>query len=204
MMNAYPRWSILAVPLLGVLVCAACSDPVPPPAQGALTLYVDQPTTHVDGRSCPAPGNTYQIAATDSKTKMLAAPSSITPGESLISGEQGSKISCSVKKSSSGFAFSGSIHGNSQPSGSVVDLQMQAGAIDGTTLTGTANVTIYTPELSAQFVSTMACSVTVLQSQIKGGSMWATFACPTVQADPSGACGIGSLSTVVFENCDGS
>lgn len=201
MMNAYPRWSILAVPLLAVL---GCSDPVPPPAQGALTLYVDQPVTHVDGRACPAPGITYQIAATDSKTKMLAAPSSTTPGESLISGEKGTNISCSVKKSSNGFAFSGSIHGNSSPAGSIVDLTMQGGTVDGTSLTGTVNVSIYTPDLSSQFVSSMPCSVTVLQNQIKGGSMWANFSCPTVTADPSGACGIGSFSTIVFENCDGS
>jgi hypothetical protein len=204
MMNAYPRWSFLAVALLGALGSAACSDPVPPPAQGALTLSVGQPVVHVDGRACPAPGITYQIAATDSKTKMVAAPSSITPGESLISGEQGSKISCSVKKSSSGFAFSGSIHGNSQPSGSVVDLQMQAGTIDATSLSGTVNVTVYTPELSGNFASVAPCTVNVLQSQIKGGSMWASFSCPTVQYDPSGACGISSFSTVVFENCDGS
>ena len=35
MMNACPRWSLVAAPLL---LSLGCSDPVPPPAQGALTL----------------------------------------------------------------------------------------------------------------------------------------------------------------------
>ncbi len=203
MMNAYPRWSILAVPLLTALVSAACSDPVPPPAQGAVTLYLGQPVNNTGSGACPAPGITYQVAAVDSKTKAIAAPSASDPGESLISGEQGSKISCSVKKSGGNFAFSGSIYGTTQQ-GQTINITMDSGTVDGTTLTGTTNVSVYTPELSASYTSNMPCTVTVINNQIKGGSMWATFACDQLSSPPSGLCGVSSASAIVFENCDGS
>ncbi|HWZ92033.1 MAG TPA: hypothetical protein VNW92_24380, partial [Polyangiaceae bacterium] len=74
--------------------------------------------------------------------------------------------------------------------------------------TGTADVAVYTPQLSANFASSMSCTLQILggagNEQIKGGSMWASFTCPQIEAPPSGLCGIGTGSTIVFENCSGS
>jgi hypothetical protein len=200
MMNAYPRWSFLAVPLLAAL---GCSDPVPPPAQGAMTLYIGSPVTPVDQMSCPVT-QTYQVGAVDSKTKMVSAPTSTSTGESIISGESGATITCSVKGSNGTFAFSGSIHGITTQ-GSQVSLQFNGGTI-GPDMTGTANVVVYTPELSSNFSSPTGtpCTVNILEGQIKGGSMWATFSCPQIASPPSGLCGISAQSAVVFENCAGS
>jgi hypothetical protein len=205
MMNAYPRWSLLAVPLLAAL---GCSDPVPPPAQAAVSLQIGQPLTQVNGMSCPQmSGHTYHVGAFDSKTMKALAPTTTDPGQSLISGESGSTISCSVTGGGGNFRFSGSIHAATDE-GDLISVSFANGVITGGS-TGTADVDVYTPELSADFGSTMPCTFQILTGsdglQIKGGSMWASFACPSISSPPSGLCGIlQSQSVVVFENCSGS
>ena len=198
MMNAYPRWSFLAVPLLAAL---GCSDPVPPPAQGAVTLYLGAPVVHVDQMTCPTT-QTYQVGATDSKTKAVLAPTASDPGQSVISGENGSTISCSVTGGGGNFKFSGALRAVT-PLGDLVSVSFDKGVV-GPDFTGTADVTVYTPQLSANFVSTMPCAITVQNQQIKGGSIWATFSCGQIAAPPSGLCGVNSSSAIVFENCSGS
>jgi len=200
MLNAYRRWSFLALPLLATL---GCSDPVPPPAQAALALQIGQPVPTVAGRNCPVT-KTYLVGAFDSKTMMTLAPGNNPPktGQSLISGERGSVISCSVTGGGGNFRFSGSIQAISDSGGSV-SASFSNGVISN--LTGTADVTVYTPELSANLSSTTSCTFTVQNSQIKGGSMWASFACPDIESPPSYACGVLQAgSAVVFENCSGS
>lgn len=196
MMNAYPRWSFLAVPLLAAL---GCSDPVPPPAQGAVRLDLSQPTTTVSEMSCPIT-QLYQVGAKDPKTMAVLAPTMQDPGESVISGESGSTITCSVTGSGGNFNFSGSLHA-STPQGDQILVAFQNGVISGTT--GTADVNVYTPQLSSNFSGT-GCTITVQNNQVKGGSIWATFSCPQISSPPSGLCGISGDSTIVFENCAGS
>jgi hypothetical protein len=198
MMKAYPRWSFLALPTLFAL---GCSDPVPPPAQGAVTLYVGQPVVHVDQMTCPVT-QTYQVGGVDSKTKATMAPTATNPGQSVISGEQGSTISCSVKGGGGNFSFSGTLHA-STPQGDLISVSFANGVV-GPDFTGTADVTVYTPQLSGTFQSTMPCAITVKNQQVKGGSIWATFSCPQIQSPPSGLCGIEGSSAIVFENCSGS
>lgn len=70
-------------------------------------------------------------------------------------------------------------------------------AADGT---GSADVALYTAQLAAEFSGT-ACSVVVLEQQIKSGSIWASFECPQIDSAPSGACALEGV--IVFENCDG-
>lgn len=196
MMNACLRWSFLAVPLLSAL---GCSDPVPPPAQGAVTLDLSQPVPTVDQMFCPIT-KVYQVGAKDSKTMATLAPTVQDPGESVISGENGSTISCSVTGGGGNFKFSGSLHA-STPEGDLILVAFQNGVISGTT--GTADVSVYTPQLSSNFAGT-GCTINVQNNQVKGGSIWATFSCPQISAAPSGLCGISADSTIVFENCSGS
>lgn len=203
MMNAYPRWSLLAAPLL---VGLGCSDPVPPPAQAAVSLQIGQPNVQVNGMTCPIV-KTYRVGAFDSKTMKVLAPTSTDPGQSLISGESGSTISCSVTGGGGNFRFSGSIHAATDE-GDLISVSFANGVITGSS-TGTADVGVYTPQLSANFNSTMPCTFTIFPGkdgqQIKGGSMWASFACPSISAPPSGLCGVlQSQSVVVLENCSGS
>jgi hypothetical protein len=200
MMNAYRRCSFLAVPLLAAL---GCSDPVPPPAQGAVTFTVGPPTMAVSAMSCPEGGHTYQVGAVDPKTMLDLAPTQNDPGQSVISGESGSSITCSVTGGKGNFNFSGSLHA-ATPHDGLITITFN-GAInmmdtDGNP-TGTASVSVFTPT-SGSLSGNAPCTVTVLQGQIKGGSMWASFTCDQVSSPPSSLCGVAGY--IVFENCSGS
>src|SRR6187551_2268097 len=98
MMNGCPRWSFLTVPLLAAL---GCSDPVPRPPQGNLTLSIQKPATG----TCPVPGKTYIVGNPK-------GPSSGSAGDRLVDGQNGASIKCSVKGSGP-LTFSGSIKGTS-------------------------------------------------------------------------------------------
>ncbi|MEO6598241.1 MAG: hypothetical protein ABIQ16_00100 [Polyangiaceae bacterium] len=188
MMNA--RWSFLAVPLLAVL---GCSDPVPLPAQGAISLSVRLPTS-VNGSTCPDSGTTYYVG------DALTPPNAV-----LVDGDKGAHISCSVKGSGGGIAFSGSLAANTtQGDPYPITVTFSDGVVDASG-NGTASIGVYTPKLSATYTSTAACTVKVLGSplQVKPGSIWASFSCPSITAPPAGLCEVGP-SVVVFQNCDGS
>ena len=96
MMNGCPRWSFLTVPLLAAL---GCSDPVPRPPRGNLTLSIQKPTT--GSGNCPVPGKTYVLGNPK-------GPSPASPGDRLVDGEGGADIACSVHGSGP-YNFSGSI-----------------------------------------------------------------------------------------------
>jgi hypothetical protein len=193
MMNGCPRWSVLALPLLAAL---GCSDPVPRPAQGSLTLSIQPP---VGAGNCPVPGTTYVIGNPK-------GPNSGFAGDSLIDGEHGATIKCAVNGSST-FTFSGTIKGitNTTPS-SKVAFQVSNGVINMDRLTGTATVAVNTNELAGNFASPAgACTVGVVQDAVKAGSLWATVTCPSISdpTSPGKACSVGSITTFVLENCDG-
>jgi hypothetical protein len=192
MMNGCPRWSFLAVPLLAAL---GCSDPVPRPPQGNLSLSIQKPTT--GSQTCPVPGKTYVLGNPD-------GPNSAMPGDRLIDGENGATIKCSVKGGGP-FNFSGTLKGTSSESDKVT-MTISSGVINADKLTGTATVGVYTPQLAGTFTSPDGgCTVGVVGNQVKAGSLWATISCPTISY-PSTAqsCSVGTTTTFVLENCDGS
>ena len=192
MMNARALGSILAVPLLAAL---GCSDPVPLPAQGAISLSVRKPTS-VDGSNCPDSGTEYDVGAP-------AYPTTGTPGDSLIDGDKGAHISCSVKGSGTTFAFSGSFQATTVTGPPVpITVSFSNGVINGDK--GTAAVSVFTPTLAGAFTSPsgMDCSFNVIGGQLANGHIWASFTCPGIAAPPSRLCAVGP-SVIVFENCDG-
>jgi len=188
MMNGCPRWSLLTVPLFAAL---GCSDPVPRPAQGGLTLSIQKPPGTV---TCPVPGKTYEVGNPK-------GPTSISAGDRLVDGENSASIKCSVKGSGP-FTFSGSIHTDV----SKLTLSLTNGVVNADKLTGTATVTVYTADLSGTFASAAsACTVSVINQQVQPGSMWATLSCPTVtNGSTAQSCAVGETTTFVLENCDGS
>ena len=188
MMNGCPRWSFLTVPLLAAL---GCSDPVPRPPQGNLTLSV-QP-----GMSCPVNGKVYQVGNPK-------PPDTITPGDSLIDGENGASIKCSVRGSGP-YTFSGTIQARSKENDRVT-LTITNGVVNADKLTGTATIAINAPQLSNTYTSeTGSCAVTVINGNVKPGSMWATVKCDKVLEPSTGtSCAVGTDTTFVLENCDGS
>jgi hypothetical protein len=192
MMNACARWSFLAVL---VIASIDCSDPVPLPAQGAITLSVTTPSQPVPAMMCPVPGKQYLVGSKGN------APTETDPGESLIDGD-GATVSCSVHGSGP-YTFSGSLHA-STTEGDPITVTFTGGTVDADKKTGSVSVNLYTPQLAGNFDSgSTPCTVTVINGQVKNGSIWAQFSCPSVASPPSNLCGIGT-STFVFENCDGS
>jgi hypothetical protein len=199
MMNARTRWSFLAVPVLAAL---GCSDPVPLPAEGAVTLIIEG-QQEVPQMTCPvSAGKGYKVGAT-AKDGNVQAPTAIDPGKSVIDGEGGSHVSCSVKKQSDGtYAFSGSLQASSSEHDPIT-VTITGGSI-GADQKGTAAVSVYTPQLAGTFASgATPCAFEVIRSQVKGGAIWANFSCPTIAQPPGQACKI-DLSTIVFGNCSGS
>ena len=196
MMNACARWSFLAVPVLAAL---GCSDPVPLPAQGAISLSVTKPSGSdlMTGTDCPVPGITYSVG-----TKKSTVPTMSNPGESVIDGEGGAEVSCSVKGKGT-FTFSGSLKAATIDTKDPITVTFTNGQI-GADFTGTATVSVFTPQLAGTYTSAAGgCKVKVINSQVKGGSIWASFTCPGITVPPSQQCSVGT-SVFVFENCDGS
>ncbi len=209
MMNACVRCSVFAVPLLAAL---GCSDPVPLPAQGAITLSIQKATITTGGATCPDPGTTYRFGAKQGSppNETILSPVGNNHGQSVVNGDQGSTISCSVRKDSAGnFAFSGSIQGTANSS-EALTVSFTNGVITGET--GTVGITIFTRKFSTSYSSPSAqpCTLQVVRGgtngaepQVKPGALWATFSCPSITAPPSGLCGVGATSAIVFENCEG-
>lgn len=162
-------------------------------AHANLTLAV-QPANH---GSCPVTGKTYVVGNP-------SGPNSVMPGDRLIDGEQGAKVQCSVLGSGP-YNFSGSIRGTSSE-GDVVTVKFSDGIVNQDKQTGTATLSVYTPQLASTFVSAAgSCTVSVLGDNVKAGSLWATVSCPSITEPAAGqTCAVGPISTFVFENCDGS
>jgi hypothetical protein len=204
MMNACPRWSLLTLPLLASL---GCSDPVPLPARGRLTLEVYQVNPPVPQKACPAPGE-YLIGDYNSQKMSTDSPSASNSGSGLINGDGSTKIQCSVKTSSNGgFDFSGSMNATTHD-GSAVSITFDNGhmAADNT---GTANVQLFTSPLLANF-SSGSTPCTFQGIDVNRGHFFASMYCAQISSPPSSLCAIGTgpgstaTTFVVFENCDGS
>ncbi|HET7541615.1 MAG TPA: hypothetical protein VFK05_17190 [Polyangiaceae bacterium] len=195
MMNGYRRWWFLTVPLLAAL---GCSDPVPRPAQGNMTVSITQAS---GSASCPVPGKTYQVGNPKPPNVTSNPP---TVGDRLIDGEHGAAIKCSVHGNGP-YTFSGSIKALSSESDKVA-LTITNGVINADKTTGTATIAFSAPQLANTFTSAEGgCTITVISQNVKPGSIWASAACPTI-TEPSTAkvCAVGATTNFVLENCDGS
>jgi hypothetical protein len=200
MMNGCPRWSFLTVPLLAAL---GCSDPVPRPPQANLTLSIKKPPS--GSGSCPVTGMTYQVGNPTPPT--LGPPPQ--EGKRVISGEHGASIQCSVKGSGP-FTFSANIKATTT-TGDPLTVSVTNGVINADKATGTAQLNVYTKELSGSFISdTAGCTVGVVGDNVKPGSIWVSISCESIKnsstaqecsVDPVGS---PKSSNFILENCDGS
>jgi len=198
MMNGCPRWSFLTVPLLAAL---GCSDPVPRPARANVKLSVQKPVAGTG--NCPVPGKTYDVG--NPKPPTLPPPPPGSPGDRLTDGEHGASIQCSVKGSGP-FTFSGNIKATSGE-GDPVTIGV-SGSVNADKVSGTAKISVFTKELGGSFSSAAdGCTVTVVNGNVKAGSVWASISCPSI-TNPSTAqeCSVGpvdrTISNFVFEDCD--
>ncbi len=192
-MNLSSRWCVTAAVALGAL---SCSDPVPPAAQGAFRASIGSAGLPA-GKACPSgAASTFEVPAVD-LSKPTEVLTTTTYLHSAIDGEGDSKVSCSVKGSSS-FTFSGRISNGGKV------LELTEGVLSNN-MTGTARVTLWNSmTLSNPLTSPAAdCTITVVNNskgvQVKSGSIWAQFKCKTVERAPSDAC--DATGTFVLGNC---
>jgi hypothetical protein len=195
-MNVSSRWCVTAVIALGSI---GCSDPVPPPAQGAFIASVNSVSPAPVGKACPAGAAfTYDVPSIRA-TMPTEVLDENTYLHKTIDGEGGSSVRCSVKAGGGGFTFSGEISLGTR------GLELSDGVL-GADKKGTARVFVINGEkLSSPLISPMAnCLIDASTSantahQVKPGSMWAHFSCPSVESPPSDYCRVEG--TVVLENC---
>jgi hypothetical protein len=188
-MNVSSRWCVTAVVAFGSL---ACSDPVPPPAQGAFIASVNSVSPAPAGKACPAGAAfTYDVPAVRNTTpaEMLDENTYL---HKTIDGEGGSRVSCSVKSGGGGFTFSGKIELGGKA------LEISQGTLGGDNMGSARAFIVDTEHLSGALVSPTA-NCTVNASDVQAGSIWATFRCTSVESPPSSYC--RAEGTFVFENC---
>ncbi|MEI9938869.1 MAG: hypothetical protein WDO69_16755 [Pseudomonadota bacterium] len=143
---------------------------------------------------CPTTAKVYEVGNP-------TAPSASSPGDTLIDGEHNASIKCSVKGNGP-FQISGTVQGSSGEHEPV--MVSVSGTINADKLTGTGSVNVYTPLLTGFASADGTCTFTVINQQVKPGSLWMTFKCPSITQPPGRSCLVGDSSAIVLENCDGS
>jgi hypothetical protein len=194
-MHVSSRWYVTAVFALGAL---GCSDPVAPPAQGAILARVRVPSPPIAEKQCRV-GGAFSFDVPDiASTKPVEALDQDTYLHRVVDGENGASVSCSVSGSST-FTFSGEVRSGAK------GIRFASGTL-GADLKGTAVITIIdSTRLSTPLASPGAtCVIDAAAAannrfQVKGGSIWASYSCPTVEAPPTDACAADGI--FVLENC---
>jgi len=201
-MNLSSRWCVTAVVALGA---AACSDPVPPPAQGAFKASVSSVSPPVANKMCPSGAAlTYEVptvpvpTTTDTRDQSLSGSTYL---HKIIDGEDSSTVHCSVKSSSKGISFEGRISLGGKA------IEISDGSLPDK-MKGTARMSFTkssTPGFSNSLSSPAGgCTVEAVVNdkgvQAKAGSIWAHFSCPGIDHEPSDHC--SSEGYFVLENCD--
>ena len=198
-MNLSSRWCVTAVVALGAL---GCSDPVPPPAQGAFWANVKSVSPAPAGKMCPSGASlTFDVPVVDPSKIPPETLDTDTYLHKLIDGEDSAKVSCAVKGKSS-FTVEGTIQlGNKS-------LAISSGTL-GADKKGTARITLRdsgTPGFSGALSAPSAnCTIDAAAAagnnfQVKAGSIWGRFDCPSVEQAPSNYCKAEGF--FVLENCD--
>ena len=149
-----------------------------------------------DGSSCPS-GAAFTF---DVPSVRDVAPVEALTGDRylhwVVNGESDASVSCRVAATGSGeFALAGRI------ASGVKALEIADGFVSqGSGSTGTARITVIDAQ---QLSSTLAdCTIEVVSHatlQIKPGSVWAHFSCPSLKHAPGEAC--GAQGFFVLENC---
>ena len=195
-MNLSSRWCVTAVVALGAL---ACSDPVPPPAQGAFYAEVQSVSPAPPGKSCPSGAAfTYDVPDESSKVPATETLTALRYLHKIIDGEDSSTVSCTVSGGST-FKFSGKI----SLAGKGIEI---TGGTLGADKKGTAAITVSNSiKLSSPLAAPMtncvidAAPASTNNFQVRAGSMWASFSCPNIEHSPSDYCKANGF--FVLENC---
>ena len=209
-MNLSSRWCVTAVVALGAI---ACSDPVPPAAQGAIWVRIQSASPTPTGKSCPSGASTtFDVPHVDPNMKndkgeiVDEVLDENTYLHWIIDGQSSSSVSCSVSGGSGGYSFSGRLKGpttSSTGKTGIGSIEISSGTLDGTSKKGTATMTIAdSADLSQSMASpSAACTVEAVPGDktLQPGSMWASFTCSSIESPPADYCTAHGI--LVLENC---
>lgn len=191
-----PRLTLIPAAALALL-SLGCSDAAPTPAAVGLQLSVIYPDIAPPGTTCPATGSNG-LGDPPPSAGPLRAGGRITDGNSDVD------VKCTVRGESS-FAVSAEI------AQGPLKFNVSGGTIDSATGTGTFNASFFSPAAGNSFatedepcqfdLSTQAGQEDA--PQVKAGTLFARFNCPTVwnrgSATPA-ACGASGV--LVLEYCE--
>lgn len=169
-------------------------DVMVPAAQGAGVFSLRAQSPAIQGKMCPVVSLTSALPAVDGPS-MLDANTYV---KHIADGEGTAAVSCKVSGNLR-FTFEGSLQLGR------VALKIQNGVVGDDKL-GTADVTVADAQnLQGSLSSATPCSIDATNSagqnfQVKAGSMWAAFDCPSVEQAPSDSCAASGV--FVLENCE--
>jgi hypothetical protein len=197
-----------ALALFGVV--AACSDAVPPAAQGAASFHVASPA--MLGAACPSnPHWSNAPFIADMSTTQAVTFTALPMGDSLaVDGQKGATVSCSVKARGDGkFDVTASISSptlqNMQNNSFFVSTTV--GPQD-TAAPGTVSVS---DDQTGNLLTSTSCTIAARPPGSDGnpgvasGKIWASATCSnaaeTGNAAPNARCDFTPPAVFVFENC---
>lgn len=185
-MKAYPV-ALGATLGAALAVFSACSSPAEPPAKGGLSLSITAFSPMPVGSACQVSGSLNLPEAP------LTPPSKTDIGDSLVDGDNGAEVTCTVKPDGDAFAVSGSVRLGSNAINTSFTLD--------STGAGTGAMTIVRAAYATQSNdSTAPCNFTKIQAQ--SGAAWTSFSCPVIfdrASKQSTYCTVDGVLT--FQNC---
>jgi hypothetical protein len=183
------RTLALAATTLTALGALGCSDPVPPPSQGGVSINIGPASPQPDGTSCQRTTGHNALIGNP-------PPTQSAKGGPVVDGEGGAEVSCRVSGAGR-FSVSGKVKAGS------VTFSLRGGELsaekDGT---GTGSVASFdTKGLNLSAPTTTPCTLTTVQ--VKAGAAWGRFEC-NAYVDSQSPTNAHCRSTGVFllENCD--
>jgi hypothetical protein len=167
----------------------------PPPAQGASVFTVQSASPAPAGKTCPVVTSTGAIP----EVAGIGALDADTYQEKIVDGDHAAQVRCKVAVGADGSSFEGLLQLGAR------SFSIQNGVL-GADRKGTADVNLRDDTaLSVTFSSGGPCTIDGAAGvsnnfQVKAGSMWASFSCPSVEAAPSDYCRASGF--FVLENCE--
>ena len=164
---------------VGIFILTACSDPVPPPAQGAFA-YCATGSGNVAGAVSSAGVDTGTLCPPDNDSAFT-----VTSARE-VDGENNAEFSCTVGSDGS-FDIEGTVGGTTR-------LVAQGSAVDGST------INFVSLKETGSTLSSSDCVLTKVHD-VAAGRIWASFSCAGMDdaEDSSASCPV--TGCFVFENC---
>lgn len=205
--------NIAGITVLGCLpLLAACGDPVPPAPQAAVSIHLQEyDKTNLEYRDKRCPPYRHWVNVPYQQDKQPSQQSQLlTDSEAnvrAVNGQNGDKITCSVKRSGNGFSVSGSGTGFAQNLGqklgsSIVHIRIPSIGEGDSSAPGTLAIQDDTTAGNQYFTDKCTFSVSGGAKAVAEGGIWGSIHCDglTDTKTPDSACEVDQ-GYFVFENC---